>query len=865
MQRIIARRNVGIGSPVDGSRKVPVEVVALQLVHVADDVLQGVVERGEFDAEIGVVVRQDDLAGLRRGNVQRRTGSRGDGAVAHVDAREAQVAVGPGQMRTMGIEAVDVAAAAEEQVAVGGRRSGSLAQHGVVHPVVEIVGGELLAADVETRNGIVGRDPEIALRILGDGHADIARQTVGNVVTAEPGRTVGPIPLDPVQPAAVGGQPDAAARVLEDMDDVVVAERRGIARNLLRQAESHLLVTFAGIEDQQSVDRGGQHAVRTVGEQPAHAARLRQGIAVQEIAGMDETVAGRIVENIDAAAVGGQPYPPLPVLLDRIDLVVVERPGIGGRMDEMLDGEVIAARRKPVETAPLGADPDIAGTVFPEGVDHARLLQRQAVERPEIGIESDQLAVARAHPHAAAAVLEQSAHLAPQGVLRRCIERDDLGGLIEKHRLAQAALIVGREPQHVVVHVETHHGIGHQAIGLARIVVERFDDILLAVVAAETVLVHLDPQAAAAFGDAGEGVEVVGDGVGLLPEVLVVVALGAVADDTRLGGGDPHHAVRIGGQRTDAPGFRTARHQTVEPIARHPEQIARTRPHVDRTPHRIGDDGRKTALSALQAAHPGIAARHADDLLRSGTIEIGAVGHEVERRPGQHADGPHFRPVVGRHAAQPSVGRGDPGRTAVVEEHGRHLAAERCAIQHGVETHGRSIGRVGETHDAQSGDGHPRAAAGIVQAMGRAVMLGIESLDEQRDVLELLGEAVETVEMKVVGREPQMPVGILAHRDETVVRQGREVARRRVEIAERIAVEPADAIPRAHPHETARIGVDVGDAVVRETVGGGIILENALRRLGRGCGERPAEQRQQHRKTCRPDTFHTLSESGNRK
>ena len=323
--------------------------------------------------------------------------------------------------------------------------------------------------------------------------------------------------------------------------------------------------------------------------------------------------------------------------------------------------------------------------------------------------------------------------------------------------------------------------------------------------------------------------------------------------------------MRIGGQRTDAPGFRTARHQTVEPIARHPEQIARTRPHVNRPPHRIGDDGRKTALSALQPAHPGIAARHADDLLRSGAVEIGAVGHEVERRLGQHADGPHLRPVVGRHAAQPSVGRSDPGRTAVVEEHGRHLAAERRAIQHGVETHGRSIGRVGETHDAQSGDGHPRTAAGIVQAMGRAVMLGIESLDEQRDVLELLGEAVETVEVKVVGREPQMPVGILAHRNETVVRQGREVARRRVEIAERIAVEPADAIPRAHPHETARIGVDVGDAVVRETVGGGIILENALRRLNRGCGERPAEQRQQHCKACRPDTFHTLSESGNRK
>ena len=82
-----------------------------------------------------------------------------------------------------------------------------------------------------------------------------------------------------------------------------------------------------------------------------------------------------------------------------------------------------------------------------------------------------------------------------------------------------------------------------------------------------------------------------------------------------------------------------------------------------------------------------------------------------------------------------------------------------------------------------------------------------------------------------------MAVRILAHRDEAVMRKRREVARRGAEILEGIPVETADPVPRADPHEAARIGVDVGDAVVCHPVQGGVGLKKALR------GRRPGEPR----------------------
>ena len=120
--------------------------------------------------------------------------------------------------------------------------------------------------------------------------------------------------------------------------------------------------------------------------------------------------------------------------------------------------------------------------------------------------------------------------------------------------------------------------------------------------------------------------------------------------------------------------------------------------------------------------------------------------------------------------------------------------------------------------------------------MRHAVVLRIDAPDERHHVLELLGITVQAVDVEIIGREPEMSVRILAHGDEAVVRQRREIARRGAEILECVSVEAADAVPRADPHEAARIGVDVGDTVVRHSVQRGVGLEKALRR--RRPGER---------------------------
>lgn len=58
------------------------------------------------------------------------------------------------------------------------------------------------------------------------------------------------------------------------------------------------------------------------------------------------------------------------------------------------------------------------------------------------------------------------------------------------------------------------------------------------------------------------------------------------------------------------------------------------------------------------------------------------------------------------------------------------------------------------------------------QAVRHAVVLRIDALDERHRILELLGIAVQAVDMEIIGREPEVSVRILTHGDETVVRQG---------------------------------------------------------------------------------------------
>ena len=373
METVAADRQIGVGRPVRRPRDDPVLVVTFEFVHVSDDMLNGIVQRCELHAQVREVVGKDDAPGLGHRLRERRAAfARDDGFVAHVEAREAQVVVDLRRAHLLRIEAVEPASAAEEDIPLRRGQRRCLAEYGVAHVVVEVVVREELATRVEARDGVVGRDPEVALPVFGHGHADVADQPARRIVAPEAGQALAVIPLDAVQSAAEGRQPHALLPVFEHVDDVVVAQRRGVARDLLHEAEAHLTRRDPGIEDQQTVDRGRQHAVRTIVEQPPHPSRLVQRVVRHLVAGVDEALPGRIFQQVDAPAVGCHPDAAVVVLLDAIDLIVAQRPGIRVGVREVRDAVACARGGHAVEPLAFGSHPDVARRVLAQGVDHAR-------------------------------------------------------------------------------------------------------------------------------------------------------------------------------------------------------------------------------------------------------------------------------------------------------------------------------------------------------------------------------------------------------------------------------------------------------------------------------------------------------------
>ena len=224
--------------------------------------------------------------------------------------------------------------------------------------------------------------------------------------------------------------------------------------------------------------------------------------------------------------------------------------------------------------------------------------------------------------------------------------------------------------------------------------------------------------------------------------------------------------------------------------------------------------------------------------------------------------------LPGGDAAQPPLRCGEPDAVVAVDVHRRHVAAQ---LLEGVEPRDadrRFVGLILEADHPGPGDGDPRTAAAVVPDEERAVVLRIDAVEQRDHILEALRIAGQAVDVEVVGREPEVAVRILAHGDEAMVGQGREIAGRGAEILERIAVEAAHAVPRADPHEAPRIGVDVRDAVVGHAVERGIGSEEALRRRRRkegrkqrGEGQQQGQQRSFHgRRFTGPDGQHPLRE-----
>ena len=258
VELVVADRHVGVGRAVGRPRDVPVLVVAFELVHVPHHVLDGEIERCELHAEIREIVGQYDAVGLGHRLRERRAAPRDDGDVAHVEPRETQVVVDLRGTDLVRIETVELASAAEEHVAAGRGECRGLAENRIAHVVVEVVVRENPAPGVEPRHGVVRRNPQVALPVLGQGHADIAGQSRRFVVAAETRRTVGVVTLDEVQSPAEGRQPDASPGVLQHVDDIVVAQRLRVARYLLHQPEAHQLGADARVEDVAANIRSGR-------------------------------------------------------------------------------------------------------------------------------------------------------------------------------------------------------------------------------------------------------------------------------------------------------------------------------------------------------------------------------------------------------------------------------------------------------------------------------------------------------------------------------------------------------------------------------------------------------------------------------
>ena len=127
--------------------------------------------------------------------------------------------------------------------------------------------------------------------------------------------------------------------------------------------------------------------------------------------------------------------------------------------------------------------------------------------------------------------------------------------------------------------------------------------------------------------------------------------------------------------------------------------------------------------------------------------------------------------LVPGNPVQMALRRGDPHVPALPEMNRRDVAAQGRRFEKGIHLDRRIVRPVAETHDTRTGNRHPRPAPAVMQAVRRAVVLRIDPFDERHRIFKPFGIAVQPVDMVVVGREPEVAVRILAHRNETVVRQ----------------------------------------------------------------------------------------------
>ncbi len=405
---------------------------------------------------------------------------------------------------------------------------------------------------------------------------------------------------------------------------------------------------------------------------------------------------------------------------DGINLVVVQRPSIRIGMDVTPLPKTGTVGSQAEQSCPFGTDPNPAAGILLESIDHSG-RRRQFENGTPRGIVGDQLAVARTDPHAAAAIFHQSPDFAHQ--LRRPAarigQRKDLGRLAQNHGPAQTALVISRKPQHVVVHVEAHDGVGHLTIGTLGIVEKRLDAIVFPVIVTETVIVHLDPKAPAALGDMGQRIDVIGNRIRLLLEVLVIVRSRIVTRDAGSGRGNPHDAMRIDIEFADARKPGALGRQQHEPVVGDPIQLAGATAYVDPPINLIESHAGQLGTRTGQLCHGSAIAADPNERRTRERVNTLAIGIESSNGFPHTENSAHGIGSRGSNQVDRPVLGGDPGIILPVDEQCGDFAAQSLGIEERIGLHGRSIARTGKPHDAHAGNRHPSAAPAVVPAKKR--------------------------------------------------------------------------------------------------------------------------------------------------
>lgn len=561
--------------------------------------------------------------------------------------------------------------------------------------------------------------------------------------------------------------------------------------------------------------------------------------------------------EVEPAAVGSHPDAPAAVLEQVVDLVATQAVGVDRRVGVVLRPEASFARRtEAVDALPLGRHPDVAVAVLHHGVnpgkargcaltgDDASGGRVQPAQQMLVGVEHEQLVVARACPGASLTVDQEGAHLVPGrlgvvGIEGQEVEEGVLEGYLRQSAQEgthpEVPLTVGADGETAVVRaplmrplggVEGHEGVRRtvipcqpaalgvdpeDAVGIFRQEYARLGGkrtpVLVAHEEVGEAAVRWVEQTDAEGGilQPGESVAV---GVHLIYMVVRRSAGGACREVEGVGRGGEEQPVAVDGK----------------------EQAAVC------APGDVGHGGRGGQTVKGEPAGRLVADEHAAAV--AGNEQAASVFHQRPQGSLRGAGQPDgTQRLRQRVKAEESPGGEYPLLPAVVAVDVRQLATRREVdgrtqgklLAVGI-VRGTDGGAVAQDPDHTAGkgtdDGSLRGAASACQRNGEDTLVA----------------RVEAVDGVVVAHEPKAADGVLGDGEHPSAGEGMCAIGACLEVAEGVAVEAAQPVPCGKPHHALAVLEDVVHEAVPQpvlrTVGSDGVLRQRPRPAVTGQGEK---------------------------